>query len=146
MLNFNQWRYSFNNLIPLDSMKALFTSLFLLVSVFGFSQDTTDIYVINKTNRLVAIQSDSYAFIYRDLKSLKQIRSFNFETKADLLTFFKLCQKALDKDQSTITSDYNVSRNRLSKNVVRIQDKKDGYVLLSYTTLDHMRSALEREE
>lgn len=127
-------------------MKALFTSLCLLVSVFGFSQDTTDIYVINKTNRLVAIQSDSYAFIYRDLKSLKQIRSFNFETKADLLTFFNLCQKALDKDQSTITSDYNVSRNRLSKNVVRIQDKKDGYVLLSYTTLDHMRSALEREE
>lgn len=127
-------------------MKALFTALCLLVSVFGFSQDTTDIYVINKTNRLVAIQSDSYAFIYRDLKSLKQIRSFNFETKADLLAFFKLCQKALDKDQGTITSGYNVSRNRLSKNIVRIQDKKDGYVLLSYTTLDHMRSALEREE
>lgn len=127
-------------------MKALFTTLCLLVSLFGFSQDTTDIYVINKTNRLVAIQPDSYAFIYRDLKSLKQIRSFNFETKADLLAFFKLCQKALDKDQGTITSDYNVSRNRLSKNVVRIQDKNDGYVLLSYTTLDHMRSALEREE
>lgn len=127
-------------------MKALFTTLCLLVSLFGFSQDTTDIYVINKTNRLVAIQPDSYAFIYRDLKSLKQIRSFNFETKADLLAFFKLCQKALDKDQGTITSDYNVSRNRLSKNVVRIQDKNDGYVLLSYSTLDHMRSALEREE
>jgi hypothetical protein len=127
-------------------MKALFTTFCLLVSIFGFGQDTTDIYVINKTNRLVAMQTDSYAFIYRDLKSLKQIQSFDFETKADLLKFFKLCQKALDKDQTTITADYNVSRNRLSKNVVRIQNKEGGYVLLSYTTLDHMRSALEREE
>jgi len=127
-------------------MKALFTTFCLLVSIFGFGQDTTDIYVINKTNRLVTIQTDSYAFIYRDLKSLKQIQSFDFETKADLLKFFKLCQKALDKDQATITADYNVSRNRLSKNVVRIQNKEGGYVLLSYTTLDHMRSALEREE
>lgn len=127
-------------------MKFLFTSIFFLVSIFCFSQDTTDIYVINKTNRLVSIQPDSYAFIYRDLKSLKQIRSFDFETKADLLKLFMLCQKALDKDQGTITSDYNVSRNKLSKNVVRIQDKKGSYVLLSYTTLDHMRNALTREE
>jgi hypothetical protein len=127
-------------------MKALSTTFCLLVSIFGFGQDTTDIYVINKTNRLLAIETDSYAFIYRDLKSLKQIQSFDFETKADLLKFFKLCQKALDKDQATITADYNVSRNRLSKNVVRIQNKEGGYVLLSYTTLDHMRSALEREE
>ena len=127
-------------------MKFLFTSIFFLVSIFCFSQDTTDIYVINKTNRLVSIQPDSYAFIYRDLKSLKQIRSFDFETKADLLKLFMLCQKALDKDQGTITSDYNVSRNKLSKNVVRIQDKKGSYVLLSYTTLNHMRNALTREE
>ena len=127
-------------------MKALFTALFLLTSGFGFGQDTTDIYVINKTNRLVAIQPDSYAFIYRDLKSLKQVRSIDFESDTDLLKFFKLCQKALDKDQGTVTAAYNVSRNRLSKNVVRIQDKDDGYVLLSYSTLDHMRKAFEREE
>ena len=127
-------------------MKALFTTLFLLVSVFGFSQDTTDIYVINKTNRLVALQSDSYAFIYRDLKSLKQIRSFNFDDKAGLLKFFRLCYKALDQDQGTVTSKYNVSRNRLNKNVVRVQDKNNGFVLISNSTLDNMREALKREK
>jgi hypothetical protein len=126
-------------------MKALFTTLCLLISLSSFGQDTTDIYVINKTNRLVAIGTDSFSFIYRDLKSLKQIRSFHFETEDDLTKFFSLCFKALEKDQGTITDKYNVSRNNLSKNVVRINNKVGGYVLLKYTTLEHMQKALERE-
>jgi len=124
-------------------MKALLTVLLLLVSLISYSQDTTDIYVINKTNRLVAIDSDSYSFIYRDLKSVKQIRSFHFKSMTELEKFFNLCQKALDKDQGTVTSEYNVSRNKLSKNVVRVNDKNGGYVLLKYSTLEHMRKAVE---
>ena len=124
-------------------MKALFTTICLLLSISSFGQDTTDIYVINKTNRLVSIDSDSYSFIYRDLKSLKHIRSFHFDTKADLDKFFNLCQKALEQDQGTITDTYNVSRNKLSKNVVRVNDKDGGYVLIKYLTLEHMRKAVE---
>ena len=126
-------------------MKALFTTLCLLISISSFGQDTTDIYVINKTNRLVTIGSDSFSFIYRDLKSLKQIRSFHFDTDADLTKFFALCFKALEKDQGTITDNYNVSRNNLSKNVVRINNKVGGYVLLKYSTLEHMQKAMERK-
>lgn len=125
-------------------MKALFTTLFIFLFITCFGQDTTDIYVINKTNRLVAIDSDSYSFIYRDLKSVKEIRSFHFESKVELDKFFELCQKALDKDQGTVTSEYNVSRNKLSKNVVRVNNKIGGYVLIKYSTLDHMRKAVER--
>lgn len=124
-------------------MKSLFTTICLLLSISSFGQDTTDIYVINKTNRLVSVGSESYSFIYRDLKSLKQIRSFHFESKKDLFKFFNLCQKALEKDQGTITDDYNVSRNKLSKNVVRVNDKNGGYVLIKYVTLEHMRKAVE---
>lgn len=125
-------------------MKTILASLLLIVSFNGFSQDTTDVYVINNTNRLVSIDGNSYAFIYRDLKSLKQIRSFHFSSKTELDKFFNLCQKALDQDQGTITASYNVSRNRISKNVVRINDKNDGYVLLKYDTLDHMRKAANK--
>lgn len=127
-------------------MKALFATLCLLLSITSFGQDTTDIYVINATNRLVAIDADSYSFTYRDLKSLKERRSLYFETAADLEKFFELCQKALDKDQGTVTSDYNVSRNRLSKNVVRVNNKIGGYFLLKYTTLEHMRKAYEKDK
>lgn len=125
-------------------MKSLLTTLCLLLSISSFAQDTTDIYVINNTNRLVAIDTDSYSFIYRDLKSLKQIRSFHFEAKKDLVKFFDLCLKALEKDQGTITGSYNVSRNKLSKNVVRVNDKNGGYVLIKYDTLEHMRKAADR--
>lgn len=125
-------------------MNSVFTSIFLLLSVASFGQDTIDVYVINSTNRLVAIDSDSYALIYRDLKTIKEIRSFHFETIADLEKFFGLCQKALDLDQGTITDEYNVSRNTISKNVVRINDKKGGYILLKYSTLDHLRKAFEK--
>jgi hypothetical protein len=125
-------------------MKALLTTILLFLSIVCIGQDTTDVYVINSTNRLVAIDSDSYALIYRDLKSIKEIRSFHFESSADLEKFFELCQKALDLDQGTITDQYNVSRNTISKNVVRINDKKGGYILLKYSTLDHMRKAFEK--
>ena len=127
-------------------MKALFITLSLLCSVSVFGQDTADIYVINNTNRLVSVGADSYAFIYRDLKSLKQIRSFHFDSLDELEKFFDLCQKALDKDQGTITDAYNISRNKLSKNVVRINDKMGGYVLIKYSTLEHMRKATMRKE
>jgi hypothetical protein len=127
-------------------MKALFTTLCILISTLSFGQDTTDIYVINKTNRLVSVGTSSYSFVYRDLKSLKQIKSFHFETLVDLEKFFGLCQKALEKDQGTVTEKYNVSRNRLSKNVVRVNDKTGGYVLLKYSTLEHMKKAVGQPE
>ena len=127
-------------------MKLILSTLFVLVQLAAFSQDTTDIYVINKTNRLIKIDDAAYAFVYRDLKSLKEIRSFNFENKTALDKFFRLCQKALDVDQGTVTGHYNVSRNRLSKNVVRVNDKNGGYTLIKYTTLDHMRKALENSK
>lgn len=127
-------------------MKAFFTTLCLLFSITSFAQDTTDVYVINETNRLVALEADSYSFFYRNLKSLKETRTLHFESETELIKFFDLCQKALDKDQGTVTSSYNVSRNRLSKNVVRVNDKDGGYFLLKYTTLEHMRKAFEKDK
>ena len=127
-------------------MKAIFTTLCLLISISSFGQDTTDIYVINTTNRLVALDSDSYSFLYRNLKSLKKMRFLHFESTEDVVKFFDLCQKALDLDQGTITSNYNVSRNTVSKNVVRVNDKDGGYFLLKYSTLEHMRKAFENIE
>jgi hypothetical protein len=128
-------------------MKNLLIVLALLFTTNLIAQsDTSDVYVINNTNRLVKVGGESYALIYRDLKSLKQIRSFHFDDSKELDRFFELCQKALEKDQGTVTANYNVSRNKLSKNVVRVNDKQGGYMLLKYSTLQHMKTALNGGE
>lgn len=123
-------------------MKTIILLSALFFCNLSFSQDTSEVYVINKTNRLVSVNNTGYAFLYRDLKSLKEVRSFDFKNKHELLRFFELCQKALEQDQGTVTDNYNVSRNKLSKNVVRVNDKKGGYVLIKYATLQKMKTAL----
>lgn len=122
-----------------------FVLFFIFFLAFNtYSQDTTDLYVINNTNRLVKLGEGEYAFIYRDLKSLKEIRSIDFDSNDAMSKFFDLCFKALEKDQGTVTEHYNVSRNKLSKNVVRVNDKQGGYFLLKYETLEHMKSAFSK--
>ena len=130
-------------------MKLLPLTLFLLLvstSVFGQS-DTTDLYVINNTNRLVSIKTDGkthYAFCYRDLKSLRITKCFPFEDKQALTDFFDRCEKSLETDKTLVTKHYNTSRNKLNKNVVRVNNKEGGYVLIKYDTLQKMRNAFDK--
>ena len=58
--------------------------------------------------------------------------------------FFDKAEKVLATDSGIITADYNLYRNKLSKNVLRIQNKVGGYVLLSRETLETMRSEFNK--
>jgi hypothetical protein len=130
-------------------MKKYYFTLFLFVlstTVFGQS-DTTDLYVINKTNRFVAIQADgkkTYSFFYRDLKFLRETKEFSFKKVEDAVLFFDRCEKSLETDKTLVTEFYNVSRNKLNKNVVRVNNKEGGYVMIKYDTLTKMRRAFEK--
>jgi len=109
--------------------------------------DTIDIYVINNTNRFVALPAEAntkYAFFYRDLKSLRTINELKFQNVTEVTKFFDTCEKALETGQLYVTQGYNISRNRLSKNVVRLNNKEGGYTLLKYATLEHMRKAFDK--
>ena len=129
-------------------MKRYFLILLVIVAFNSSAQsDTTKVYVINKTNELVQIksgESTSYSFFYRDLKHVKEIRQLQFSNKAKLIEFFEKAEKVLETDSGIITSEYNLYRNKLSKNVLRVQNKVGGYVLLSRETLEDMRSELNK--
>lgn len=129
-------------------MKRYFLILLVIVAFNTSAQsDTTKVYVINKTNELVQIksgESTSYSFFYRDLKHVKEIRQLQFSNKAKLIEFFEKAEKVLAKNSGIITSEYNLYRNKLSKNVLRVQNKVGGYVLLSRETLEDMRSELNK--
>lgn len=133
-------------------MKKLFV-LFVLsfVSFSGIAQNSADtvittIYEISGNNRLTTIevnQDTTYAYYYRDLKHLGEIRSINLKTKDDVKKFIDLCYKALEQDKSFVTENYNISRNKLSKTVVRINDKKEGYSLITEKDLHLMENAFK---
>ncbi len=109
--------------------------------------DTVDLYVINSTTRFIALPdegSTKYSFFYRDLKYLKTIRELKFQSAEDVQKFFNTCDKALETDKTFVTQGYNVSRNRLSKNVLRLNNKEGGYYLLKYSSLEKMKSTFTK--
>lgn len=111
------------------------------------SSDTVDIYVLSKNSRFVELKGEGksrYAFYYRDLKFIKELRELIFEDADDAIKFFNICQKALDTDKTYITHGYNVMRNRASKNVLRLQNKDGGYTMIRRDTFDDMRAAFTR--
>lgn len=125
--------------------------LLILFSTFSLSltaqSDTTKIYVINKTNEFVQVKEGgytTYSFFYRDLKFVKEIRELKFSNKAKVNEFFDKAEKVLATDSGIITADYNLYRNKLSKNVLRLQNKDGGYVLISRETLETMRSEFNK--
>ena len=126
-----------------------FALIFLSTLVFtAFSQnDTTKIYVINNTNKFVQIKGGgytTYSFFYRDLKYVKETRELVFKNKDKVNEFFDKAEKVLATDRGIITADYNLYRNKLIKNVLRLQNKVGGYVLLSRETLETMRSEFNK--
>lgn len=109
--------------------------------------DTVDLYVINNTTRFIALPdegSTKYAFFYRDLKYLKTVRELKFQSAEDVQKFFNTCDKALETDKTFVTQGYNVSRNRLSKNVLRLNNKDGGYYLLKFNSLEKMKSTFKK--
>lgn len=129
-------------------MKLITALVFCSLAYFNFAQnDTTKIYVINKTNRFVQIKSGgntSYSFFYRDLKFVKETRELIFKNKEKVNEFFDKAEKVLATDSGIITAEYNLYRNKLSKNVLRLQNKVGGYVLISRETLETMRSEFNK--
>ena len=130
-------------------MERILLSLFLVISSFSFAQDTTDVYVINSTNRLIRIangSSNTYAIEYRNLKKLKETVSINFGKKEAVYKFFDTCEKVLNTDTRIIGENYNVNRNKVDKNTVKVDNKFEGaYFLVKRETLDNMRSAMDKE-
>jgi len=129
-------------------MKKLFLLLLTTVT-FNLSaqSDTTKIYVINNTNEFVQIKSGgntTYSFFYRDLKFVKETRELKFSNKAKVNEFFDKAEKVLATDSGIITADYNLYRNKVSKNVLRLQNKDGGYVLISKETLETMRTEFNK--
>ena len=129
-------------------MKQLIVIILSALSFSSFSQnDTTKIYVINKTNEFVQIKGGgytTYSFFYRALKFVKETRELVFKNKDKVNEFFDKAEKVLATDSGIITADYNLYRNKLSKNVLRLQNKVGGYVLISRETLETMRSEFNK--
>lgn len=132
-------------------MKSLILLLFLAFGGFAFSQtdstvvteDTSDIYVINSTNRLIQV-GDNFSIEFRDLKRLTEVHYIRFDDAAEVRKFFSDCYKVLDQNTTLATKKYIVNRNMLSKNVVRIQHDDLAYFLLAYGTLEKMEKAFDR--
>ena len=129
-------------------MKLIILIFLSTLSLTAVSQnDTTKIYVINKTNEFLEIKGGgytTYSFFYRDLKFMKETRELKFSNKTKVIEFFDKAEKVLATDSGIITADYNLYRNKLSKNVLRLQNKEGGYVLLSRETLETMRSEFNK--
>lgn len=125
--------------------------LLILITTVAFNlsaqSDTTKIYVINNTNEFVQVQKGgytTYSFFYRDLKFVKETRELKFSNKTKVNEFFDKAEKVLATDSGIITADYNLYRNKLSKNVLRLQNKEGGYVLISRETLETMRAEFNK--
>jgi hypothetical protein len=134
-------------------MKSHILLLFLLISTFSFCQsdsvsvaeDTSNIYVINSTNRLIKV-GDDYSIEFRDLKRLTEVHYIRFDNKEEVQKFFTDCYKVLDQDATISNSLYTLNRNMLSRNVVRIAHDDEAYFLLAYGTLEKMEKAFDRYE
>lgn len=132
-------------------MKSIFVALFVLIGFSSFSQedttvvanDTLDIYVINATNRLIHTNT-TFAIEYRDLKTLRDIRTIRFDSVGDVDQFFASCFRAIEADVKVVSNDYTVNRNAVSKNVVRVHEQDGSYFLMTYDTLQKMQTAFDR--
>lgn len=132
-------------------MKTSLLLFFLALGSFSFSQadssvvseDTSVIYVINNTNRLIQV-GDDYSIEFRDLKRLTEVHYIRFESEDDVRKFFSDCFKVLEQNTIIATKLYIVNRNALSRNVVRIEHDDLAYFMLGYGTLEKMEKAFDR--
>ena len=125
---------------------ALFSLLFLSTQLDAQS-DTVKIYIISNTNKFVQISTPEkthYSFFYRDLKHVKETRELIFKNKQEVNEFFDKAEKVLATDAGIITSKYNLYRNKVNKNTLRLQNKEGGYVLISRETLETMRKEFDK--
>lgn len=130
-------------------MNRLLLAFILLTGFSVFGQDTTEVYVINNTNRLIRIaegNQNNYVIEYRNLKKLNQTVSISLGKKDAVYKFFDTCEKVLNTDTRIIGENYNVSRNKIDKNTVKVDNKVEGaYFLVKRETLENMRSALDKQ-
>lgn len=130
-------------------MKLFLPLLLLSLGSFCFSQDTTDIYVLSSSNRLIQIKKDtqiSYSLEYRNLKKLNETVSIDFGKKENVYKFFETCEHVLNTDTRIVGERYNIGRNKIDKNTVKVDNKKGGaYCLIKRETLENMRSAMDKQ-
>ncbi len=132
-------------------MKSLLLLTSLIFSALTFAQsdstviteDTTDIYVINNTNRIMQV-GDNFSIEFRDLKRLKELHYIRLDTKAEVQKFFNTCYKVLDQNVEIVGQKYTIKRNVLSKSIVRISHHDGAYFMLSYDTIEKMEKAFNR--
>lgn len=122
---------------------------FLLLCSNSFAQDTTDIYVINSTNRLARLDHEgktTYILEFRNLKKLNETAVIQFGKKDGVEKFFETCERVLNTDMKVVGEHYNVSRNKVDKNTIKVETKGvTAYVLIKRETLENMRSAMQNE-
>jgi len=106
-------------------------------------EDTSAIYVINNTNRLIKV-GDYYLLEFRDLRTISMVQSIRFDSKENVETFIADCYKVLDQNTTVVREQYKMNRNVLSKFVVRIEQNDEAYFLLAYGTLEKMEKAFKR--
>ena len=130
-------------------MKLFLPLLLLSLGSFCFSQDTTDVYVLSSSNRLIQIKKDaqiSYSLEYRNLKKLNETVSIDFGKKENVYKFFETCEHVLNTDTRVVGERYNIGRNKIDKNTVKVDNKKGGaYCLIKRETLENMRSAMDKQ-
>lgn len=127
-------------------MKHLLLTLFIVLAGFSNAQDadTTIIYTINKTNKLIQVSTSEqvvYTLEFRDLNALKEIRKLHFDSEEKMAQFFDLSFKALESDVGTMIDGYSVKRK--TKSVLRV-GYLGGYCFINYNTLEKMKDAYER--
>ena len=130
-------------------MKLFLPLLLLSLGSFCFSQDTTDVYVLSSSNRLIQIKKDAqicYSLEYRNLKKLNETVSIDFGKKENVYKFFETCEHVLNTDTRVVGERYNIGRNKIDKNTVKVDNKKGGaYCLIKRETLENMRSAMDKQ-
>lgn len=133
-------------------MKQLITAIILLFGFQSFAQedslsvanDTTEVYVINNKNRVIKVGDDAYAFEFRDMTSINDIHTLHFESGAEFEKFLSTCFRSLEQGVTVVGEKYAINRNRLSKNLIRIDNKHDAYFMLSYDTVEKIQTAFNR--
>jgi hypothetical protein len=132
-------------------MKTSLFAIFITLSGFLFAQedttsfvsDTTDIYVINATNRLASV-GNAYILEFRDLRSIKETRCINFSNTTELKRFFEDSYMALDRSTNVDRDLYTLRRNLVSKNMLTVELEDKSYFLLTYGTIEKMEKAFYR--
>ena len=87
----------------------------------------------------------TFVLEFRDMKSLKDGHRIELGNQSDVQRFFRTCYQVLDQDVELLGTKYNVHRNALSKNVIRVTSSEDdAYLFLRYDTTEKMEKAFER--